>query len=73
MKMISFEVDNKVLERLDRVSVMTGCSRSELCREGINEIIKHYSAEDADSNEDGQSVRDLVKKILYVLDQSRTN
>ena len=69
-KIISFECPDYLYREIESISATTGLSRSELLREGVSEIIRHYSSSNAGADND-QSVRDLIKRALFILEQNK--
>jgi len=42
LRVVTFKLDDKVLEQLDRIARRTGKRRSELLREGVELVIEKY-------------------------------
>ncbi|MCD6487786.1 MAG: ribbon-helix-helix domain-containing protein [Desulfurococcales archaeon] len=42
MRVVTFKMDDYLLEKLDRIARRTGKSRSELLREGVELVIEKY-------------------------------
>ena len=52
------------------ISIVTGLSRSELLREGLRNIILHYSVEESfNGNDQETNVPELLKQILGKLER----
>ena len=70
-KIISFECPDYLYREIESISATTGLSRSELLREGVSEIISHYSSSNNAGADNDQSVRDLIKRALFILEQNK--
>ena len=66
MKMLSFAAENYSFDALNKISIVTGLSRSELLREGLRNIILHYSVEESFDDSE-PSMREMMKQILQKL------
>ena len=64
-EMISFEIDNGLKFKMDRVLATTGLKRSELLREGLRQAIHHYSDDKKDINE--VEIRGFFSRIIQRL------
>ena len=70
MKMLSFAAENYSFDALNKISIVTGLSRSELLREGLRNIILHYSVEESfDGNDQETNVPKILQQILGKLNE----
>ncbi len=67
-KILTFECPVNLVRELEKICATTQVSKSELIREGINHVISHYNMEATD---DTQSVTDLIKRALFILEQNK--
>jgi len=72
MAMLSFQLRDSTLKELERVSVTVGLSKSELCREAILDIIKHYNSTVGNAPEpDCKELLQRLERQINVLTSER--
>ena len=61
-KVISFECPDNLVRELERISATAGVTRSELLREGINHVVRHYNMVDSEP-----SCKEILMEIKSVI------
>jgi len=69
-QMVSFECPDSIFKRLDAVAASSGLNRSELCREGLREVLRHYDTIESDT-EQQPSIRYLLQKLVAELQSNK--
>ena len=69
-QMVSFECPDSIFKRLDAVAASSGLNRSELCREGLREVLRCYETVEYDS-EQQPSIRYLLQKLVAELQSNK--
>jgi len=69
-QMVSFDCPDSIFKRLEAVASSSGLNRSELCREGLLEVLRHYETVEYDS-EQQPSIRYLLQKLVTELQSNK--